>query len=115
MLGVHARSRMLLSGALAALLGTVAAIPLVARVLFPRTTGMLRHQLGQLISASPPTVLEIERPKFVTHDFSNRTNESTDASHEMEFRSGGPTDDPTIGFSVEEMSGMVERLLRISG
>jgi uncharacterized protein YbcC (UPF0753/DUF2309 family) len=87
---VHLGSRSIAGGAiLTAGLGVLASIPLVARVLFPRLTSQLRKAVGQLVEPPPVTRLRLERvtPK------------------------PGPEED-SIGFTVEEMANIGERMLR---
>ena len=73
-------------------LGLLATFPLVARVLFPGLTARLRRGAGRLVRAPKKTRLRLERI--------------------------GPTPGPEgdgIGFSVEEMTGIAERVLRDIG
>ena len=89
---VHVGSRTLAGGVLTALFGSLASIPLVARVLMPRLTSQVRGLVGQIVQPPPITQLLLERldPQ------------------------PGPAD-RQLGFSVEEMSALVERLLRDLG
>jgi uncharacterized protein YbcC (UPF0753/DUF2309 family) len=90
---VHVGSRGIGSGALlTAGLGVLASIPLVARVLFPRLTARVRRMAGGLVNPPPVTRLRLERT----------------APHP------GPADDE-IGFSIDEMADIGERLLRDIG
>ncbi len=90
---IHLGTRSALGGALVTGgLGVLASIPLVARVLFPRLTARIRALAGSLVNPPPETVLEIERTE----------------------PSPGP-DPGQIGYSVEEMTTIVERLLRDIG
>jgi uncharacterized protein len=90
---VHLRSRNIASGALlTASLGVLASIPLVARVLFPRLTARIRKTAGKLVEAPPITRLRLER-----------TAETP-----------GPEGDG-IGFSLDEMVNIGERMLRDIG
>jgi uncharacterized protein YbcC (UPF0753/DUF2309 family) len=90
---VHVRSRSFTGGALlAAGVGALATIPLVARVLFPRLTARIRKRFERLVQPPPLTRLQIERQK------------STPGPHEGQF-----------GFTVEEMADIVERVLRDIG
>ncbi len=86
---VHSRSRTFVGGIFTALLGSVAAFPLVARVLFPRLTSQIRRRFGRFVDPPPVTQLQLERYK----------------------PDPGP-DNGHIGFSVTEMVDIVERLLR---
>jgi uncharacterized protein YbcC (UPF0753/DUF2309 family) len=90
---VHVRSRSMASGALlTAGLGVLASVPLVARVLFPRTTARLRRSVGEFVKTPPITRLRLER----------LTAEP------------GPEGDQ-IGYSLEEMTNIGERILREIG
>lgn len=89
----HVRSRGFFTGALlSAMFGTLAAIPLTARVLFPRLTSRLRRLVSRFVDAPPVTALQLER-----------TNPTPGDSGDG------------IGFTVEEMAGIVERQLRDIG
>ncbi|MBS0266955.1 MAG: DUF2309 domain-containing protein [Planctomycetes bacterium] len=89
----HRGTRSIASGTLLTGLGGVlATFPLIARILFPRVTAKLRKKLAQMIEPPTNTRLHIER-----HD---------------------PTCGPwngQVGFTVEEMTGLCERLLRDMG
>jgi uncharacterized protein YbcC (UPF0753/DUF2309 family) len=87
----HLGSRSLLGGALTSLMGTVATIPLVARVLAPRVTSQLRRSMGKVVNP-PATELHLERLSVVPG---------------MEFES--------LGYSYEEMASIVVRLLQDIG
>ena len=90
---VHVRSRSITGGALlTASLGILASIPLVARVLFPRLTASIRRRAGQFVEPPQITRLHLERKSATP----------------------GPTLDG-IGFTIEEMANMGERLLRDIG
>jgi uncharacterized protein len=90
---VHLDSRSFAPGAiLSAGLGTLASIPLVMRVLFPEFTAKVRRAFGRIVAPPMMTRLRLERT--------------------------GPTAGPEnggIGFSIEEMAGMGERMLRDIG
>jgi len=58
---VHVGSRTFTGGALLAVLGVAASIPLVARVLFPRLTARVRRMAGQLVRPPDHTQLLLER------------------------------------------------------
>ncbi len=90
--GLHAGSRQLFSGAITSVLGTFAAVPLVARVLFPRWAGRVREHVDELYATPERTRLHLER----------RAAEP------------GP-DERQIGYSLDEMTAIVERLLRDIG
>lgn len=85
---VQQGSRTFLGGAVVAGLGVLASIPLVARVLFPRWTAQCRRLAAHLITRAPVTQLRIER--------------STPEP--------GPEPEQ-VGFTVDEMAGIVRRLL----
>ena len=90
---VHVGSRRFTDGAvLAASFGVLASVPLIARVLFPRLTARIRRCINQFAAPPQLTRLHLER---------------TGARP-------GPTGDG-IGFSVNEMADMGERLLRDIG
>jgi len=89
----HVGSRSFALGAvLTGAVGALAGFPLVARILFPRLAGQIRHSFGRIVRASPRTQLRLER-----------------AGPEP-----GP-EDGKLGFSVEEMTAIAERLLRDLG
>jgi uncharacterized protein YbcC (UPF0753/DUF2309 family) len=90
---MHVNSRGLGLGAiLSAGFGVLASIPLVARILFPRFTGRIRRSAGNYVRPPHETKLQIERQSETP---------SPEAGH--------------IGFSVAEMTNIVERLLRDMG
>ena len=78
----------LLSGAV----GVLASVPLIARILFPRLTAKVRQALGGFVQAPPATYLHLERTE----------------------QAPGPAGD-ALGFNVEEMANIGERLLRDIG
>jgi uncharacterized protein YbcC (UPF0753/DUF2309 family) len=89
---IHVGSRSGLAGALASILGSLASIPLVARVLFPRLTSQIRRIAGSFVQPPPVTRLILER---------------TD-----------PTPGPEnghLGYTLAEMINIVERVLRDIG
>jgi uncharacterized protein YbcC (UPF0753/DUF2309 family) len=88
----HLGSRLGLAGALASLIGPLASVPLVARVLFPRLTARLRRLVGRLVQPPPITRLTLERAEDPP----------------------GP-DHGHLGYSLEEMTAIVERVLRDIG
>ena len=89
----HLGSRGLASGALlTAGLGVVASIPLVARVLFPRLTSLVRRSASKFFRPPNATLLRLER------------NDST----------AGP-ENGHIGYRLDEMVNIAERLLRDIG
>lgn len=89
---VHAGSRTFAGGWLAAAVGSVASIPLVTRILFPRLASRMRGAMGGLVRMPAVTQLELER--------SEETPENKPGH---------------IGYSIAEMAGIVERLLRDIG
>src|SRR5690606_26664612 len=90
---VHLGSRTLLGGVFTALLGSLASVPLVARVLFPRLTARMRSSFGNWMR--PPRImrLHLERPEGTPP---------------------GPVEEQT-GYTVSEMATIVERQLRELG
>lgn len=89
---LHVGSRGLVGGMLTALLGSVASVAMVARVLFPRLTARGRGLLARFTQPPPVTHLHLERLAAEP----------------------GPEGD-AIGFSVDEMVDIVERLLKDMG
>lgn len=89
---VHAGSRTFLGGIFTGLFGSLATIPLVARVLFPWLTARIRAAFGQLLQPPPVTQLQLERYQPEPGDSNGH-----------------------IGFSLEEMADIVERLLQDIG
>ncbi len=90
---VHVGSRSIARGAvLTAGLGVLASVPLVARVLFPRLTARIRQKMGSFVQAPLVTRLNFER----TAD------------------PPGPEGEH-VGFRVEEMANIGERVLRDIG
>jgi len=88
----NAGSRTFWGGIVTSLAGSLAAAPLVARVLFPRGTSRLRRLLGRFLRPPPATRLELERLE------------------------PEPADAPGhIGYTLEEMAGIVERVLKDIG
>ncbi len=87
----HLGSRTFLGGMLTASLGTLAAIPLVTRILLPRTAAGIRNIFGRIVEP-PATQLLLAR-----------------SNHDPGPANGG------LGFSLPEMAAMVERLLRDIG
>lgn len=89
---VHVGSQTFVGGLLTALFGPLASVPLVARVLFPRLTARVRRLLGSFVQPPPATQLILER---------SEAEPGQAIGH--------------IGYSVTEMAGIVERLLRDIG
>jgi uncharacterized protein YbcC (UPF0753/DUF2309 family) len=89
---VHLGSRTLSGGWLTAVLGSLASIPLVTRILFPRATAQLRQLVGGFVRTPTVTQLELER-----------TEETPGIAKGH------------IGYSIEEMAQIVDRLLHDIG
>jgi len=89
---VHLGSRTFAGGALAGIFGSIASIPLVTRILFPRLAAKLRGAMGGFVRTPDITELELTR------------------TEEEPGRQPGQ-----IGYSVPEMADIVERLLRDLG
>jgi uncharacterized protein YbcC (UPF0753/DUF2309 family) len=86
-------SRSLTIGAvLAGAVGVLASIPLVARTLFPRSTARMSRRLGRFVASPPLTRLQLERQSSTP----------------------GP-EDGRLGFTVEEMTDIGEKVLREIG
>ncbi len=88
----HESTRGLLSGGVTAMLGSLASIPLLSRVLFPRLTARIARQIGGFVE--PPRTTELQIQRVVDPP--------------------GPNDDH-LGFSDTEMADVVERMLRDIG
>lgn len=86
------RSRTFFGGMFAGIMGTVASVPLVGRVLFPGLVGRIRSRFGSLLQPPPVTSLTLER---------------TEAKP-------GP-DNGHIGYTTDEMADIVVRLLQDLG
>jgi uncharacterized protein YbcC (UPF0753/DUF2309 family) len=89
---IHTGSRSLTQGALLAGVGVLATIPLVTRTLFPRLTARLRRTVGQFVLEPPLTRLHLER-----------------------IDSAPSADDRGIGFSLDEMTDIADKVLREIG
>jgi uncharacterized protein len=87
----HLGTRTFLGGLLTGLFGSLTAFPLVGRVLFPRLTARLRRRLGGIVG-TPGTELHLERSE----------------------PEPGP-DNGHVGYTVDEMAGIVETGLRALG
>ena len=86
--GFHTRSRTFLGGIVAGIVGSLATVPLVARVLFPRLTARIRKRFGSLLQPPPVTWLDLQRDD------------------------GEPGPRPgQIGYTLDEMADIVVRLL----
>jgi uncharacterized protein YbcC (UPF0753/DUF2309 family) len=88
----HMGSRSGMAGALTSLLGSLASIPLVARVVFPRLTAQIRRTFGSVIQVPPGTRLVLERT----------------------VPEPGP-ENGHLGYTLSEMINIAERVLRDSG
>jgi uncharacterized protein YbcC (UPF0753/DUF2309 family) len=89
----HMGSRTFALGAvLTTAVGVLATIPLVARTLFPRLTARIRKLFGHIVHAPPPARLQLER---------NEAAPGPENGH--------------LGFSLDEMIGIGERVLRDIG
>ncbi len=89
---VHTGSRSFFGGALTSVLGSLAAFPLVARVLFPHLTSRLRQRAGRWLGPPPVTQLQLQRHQEPPGDH------------------GGH-----IGYTLDEMTAIVKRLLEDIG
>ncbi len=90
---VHLGSRTFAGGALlSTVLGPLASVPLVARILFPRLTSRIRRTAGRLVQPPPWTQLQLERQQSLP----------------------GPGPDH-LGFTVDEMATSAELMLRECG
>jgi hypothetical protein len=90
---VHRGSRTLAIGAMiSAAVGVLASVPLIARTLFPRLTSRFRQTMGHMVAAPPKTRLVLERRDSPP----------------------GP-ENGHIGFTLEEMVDVAERVLRDTG
>ncbi|MCA9041854.1 MAG: DUF2309 domain-containing protein, partial [Planctomycetaceae bacterium] len=87
----HRGSRSLLGGLLTGLMGSLAAFPLVTRILFPRTTAQFRKLYGQIVETRY-TELRLER-----------TPQSEEADQHLH------------GYTIEEMANIVESGMRAIG
>jgi len=95
---LHVVSRTFLGGAVLALLGALATVPLVARVLFPRWTARIRRSAARFVQVPAITQLGLERAQL---DGQRPLTEHGSADR--------------IGYTLEEMAVIVERLLRDIG
>ncbi len=87
----HRGTRTIFGGILTGLFGSLAAIPLVARILFPRSTAQIRRLFGGIIR-TPSTQLRLERTE---------NEPGSDNGH--------------VGYAVDEMAAIVEGGLRAIG
>ncbi len=88
---IHFGSRSLLGGSATALLGSVASVPMITRILMPRLTSRFRSIAG-IMFEQPATELHIERE-------TEQPGKENDA----------------LGYSLSEMAGIVVRILQDIG
>ncbi len=88
----HTRSRTFLGGIAAGIVGSLATVPLVARVLFPHLTSRIRRRFGSLLQPPPVTKLQLER-----------------------YADDPGPENGHIGFTIDEMANVVVRLLQDMG
>lgn len=89
---VHTGSRTIAGGVVTALFGSLASVPIIGRILFPRLTSRLRRMIGRIVQTPPVTTLHLER-----------------IADEP-----GPDEDH-LGYTLEEMADIVERQLMSIG
>jgi hypothetical protein len=87
-----AGSRTFWAGIVTSLAGSAAVLPLVGRVLLPRATAQLRGVVGRFLRPPPATRLELERTEAAP---------GADPGH--------------VGYTLDEMTDIVERVLRDIG
>ena len=95
---LHMGSRSLAAGTLMSLLGSVASLPMVARVLAPRLTSRIRELVSRVVKPNQATLLLIERIDSAAPSPSNHSTV-------------GVQENLNQGFTLEEMANMVQRLL----
>jgi uncharacterized protein YbcC (UPF0753/DUF2309 family) len=108
---LHMGSRSLAAGTLTSLLGSLASLPMVARVLAPRLTSRIRELVAKVVKPSQATLLLIER---IVPETSIESAASESAGSESAQRREAKLDQEAKlnqGFTLEEMANMVERLL----
>ncbi|TWU43650.1 hypothetical protein Poly51_62610 [Rubripirellula tenax] len=88
----HSSSRGFFGGAVTSAFGSLAAFPLVSRVLFPRITAKIRRKASELFKPPPVTQLQLER-----------------------YKPEPGANDGNVGYTIAEMIDIVERLLRDMG
>lgn len=88
---VHTHSRTMIGGWVTGVFGALATFPLVARILAPRLTSKIRERVGSFVKP-PATELHIERTG----------------------KTPGP-DPESLGYSLDEMAGIVVRILQDIG
>ncbi len=89
---LHSSSRSLWSGAAYAVVGWLMSIPLVAQVLFPRLSSSIRDRITRFSAVTPNTLLRLERSTPEPGRF-----------------------DDQVGYSLNEMVDLVEKVLRDLG
>lgn len=88
----HLESRSFLGGIVTGLLGSLASIPMVMRILFPRLTARVRRRMGHIVEPPRATQLHLHRVA------------PEPGPHEQGW-----------GYSLDEMTAIVERVLRETG
>ncbi len=88
----HTRSRTFLGGIVTGIAGSLATAPLVARVLAPHLTARIRSRFGSLLQPPPVTRLQLQR-----------------------YEEEPGSQNGHIGYTLEEMAGIVTRLLQDIG
>lgn len=88
----HLSSRTFLGGILTALVGSLASIPMVARIVAPRMTAQISEKLGRLLQPPPRTQLQLDR---------SMPEPGPEPGH--------------VGYTVAEMADIVERVLQDLG
>ena len=99
----QAQSRGSLGGAImSTLVGPLATIPMLSRILLPRTTALMNQTARQFIAPPSITRLHLERPaEFVAAPPTSNGD--------------GTINDNGVGFTLDEMTQMAERALRDIG
>lgn len=107
----HIGSRSLGLGALlSAVLGVLASIPLVARTLFPRLTARIRKRFSRFVRVPPQTRLQLERKESTIPLAGQAQHEAPGGLSPRLGEENGH-----IGFTLEEMTSIAERVLRDTG
>ncbi|MBL4886359.1 MAG: DUF2309 family protein, partial [Planctomycetaceae bacterium] len=88
----HWGSRSFLGGIIISIFGSLASIPMVARILFPRLTAQTRRLFGSFLQPPPVTELHLQRED-----------------------QGSEPSEKELGYSSEEMTDIVERILQDIG
>jgi len=108
---LHMGSRSLAAGTLTSLLGSLASLPMVARVLAPRLTSRIRELVAKVVKPSQATLLLIER--IVPETSIETAGTESVAAVSAQRREAKLDQEAKLnqGFTLEEMANMVERLL----